>query len=67
LKFRVVYNAYYTSGENKGNRRHYHFISEILEARGVMHASKIASDHAKELTKNLEMLIKVAGIDEVIP
>ena len=67
LKFRVVYNSYYTSGENKGSRRHYHFISEILEAQGVMHASRIANTHAKELSKNLDMTVRVAGIDEVIP
>ena len=66
MKFRVVYNSYYTSGTFKGDRNHYHFISEILDARGIMHAAKLASDHAKELSKNLEMRIKVAGIDEVI-
>ena len=67
MKFRVVYNAKHTSGKNKGSLKHYHFISEIIEAQGVMHASRIASTHAKELSKNLEMLIKVAGISEVIP
>jgi len=67
MKFRVTYNSYYQIGTLKGQRLHYHFISEIIEARGIMHASKIASDHAKELSRNLEMLIKVAGIDELIP
>ena len=67
MKFRIVYNSYYQSGTLKGQRHHYHFITEIVEARGVMHAAKLASDHAKELSKNLEMLIKVAGISEVIP
>jgi len=66
MKFRVVYNSYYQSGTLKGQRHHYHFISEILEAQGVMHAAKLASTHAKELSKNLDTTVKVAGIDEVI-
>ena len=67
MKFRIAYNSNRRGGFKAGNLLSYHFISEIIEAQGVMHASRIASTHAKELSKNLDMRIKVAGINEVIP
>ena len=67
MKFRVAYNSYYSSGPNKGNRRHWHAVTETIDAKGVMHAAKIASDHAKELTKTLGDIIKVVDIAQVIP
>ena len=67
MKFRIAYNSYYTEGKNKGNRRRYHFITETIDARGVMHAAKLATDHAKELEKTLGETVRVADIAQVIP
>ena len=62
MKFRVAYNSYYKEGKNKGQRRHYHFITETIDAKGIMHAAKLAKDHAKELTKTLHVTVLVADI-----
>ena len=67
MKFRIAYNSYYPEGKNKGNRRRYHFITEVIDARGVMHAAKLATDHAKTLEKTLDETVRVADIAQVIP
>ena len=42
-RFKVTY-------QKKG---YFGFAAEIIKARGIMHASKLANDHAREMRKTL--------------
>lgn len=56
------YNVRYDT--NKG----YGFARETIEARGLMHAFKLAQDHLKEIKKTSKANdLRIAQIHEVIP
>jgi len=48
--------------------KHYGFANETIEARGLMHAFKLAKDHLKEIKKTINKSdLTIAKITEVIP
>ena len=58
--FTVIY-------ERKTTASHWNFASEIIQARGLMHAHKIAHDHLKALKKLESLPMRIETITEVIP
>jgi len=62
MKFTVVYNT-----KPKDSRFHrYDSITETISAKGIMHAAKLANDHAVELTKTLNMKVTVYRIKQLM-
>jgi len=64
MKWNIAYNSY---SPETGARRSWHCFSEVIEAQGIMHASKLAQKHAEEMTKTLtDSLVRVADISQII-
>jgi len=64
MKWNIAYNSY---SPDTGKRKSWHCFSEVIEAQGIMHASKLAQKHADELTNILkDSLVRVADISQII-
>ena len=60
-KYKVIYEH-----QTKKKYSYWHFAIEILEARGIVHATKKAKDHLTELKKLNKNSMRIAKILEVI-
>lgn len=59
LKFKVIY-------ERKTTSSYWNYAEEIIEARGLMHAQKKATDHLKEMKKFDSLPMRINKITQVI-
>ena len=58
-------NLYKVTYERKTTGSYWSYASEILQARGLMHAQKLATDHLKELRKNADLPMRINRIIQV--
>lgn len=59
--------SFKVSYERKTTASHWTFAQEIIQARGLMHAHKLAHDHLKTLKKLETLPLRIDKIIEVIP
>jgi len=59
MKYKIEY-------ERKSTASYWSFASEIIDARGLMHAQKLANDHLKELQKFDKLPIRIQRIRQVV-
>ena len=59
--------SFTVSYERKTTASYWTFATEIIKARGLMHAHKIAHDHLKALNKLESLPLRIDKIAEVIP
>ena len=58
----MKYNVDY---ERKTTNQYWTYASETIEARGLMHAQKLANDHLKALQKNDKLPMRISRIKQM--
>ena len=53
------------SYERKSTASFWTYATARIEARGIMHAQKLATDHLKEMSKLEDLPLRINRIDEV--
>ena len=56
---------YHVDYERKTTKQYWAYASEIIDARGLMHAQKLANDHLKALQKNDKLPIRISRIEQM--
>jgi len=59
-------NRYKVNYERKSTASYWSYASEILEARGLMHAQKLANDHLREMKKLESLPLRINKITQVV-
>ena len=59
-------NRYNVTYKRKTEKYYWGYASEIIQARGLMHAQKLANDHLKEMKKLESMPLRIDKIVQVI-
>jgi len=59
--------SFKVSYERKTSSNYWTFAQEIIEARGLMHAQKLAHDHLKALAKLESLPLRINTIQEIHP
>lgn len=58
-------NLYKVTYERKTTSNYWSYASEIIQARGIMHAQKLATDHLKKLKKMDDLPMRINRIIQV--
>lgn len=59
-------NQYKVTYKRETNKYYWTYASEIIQARGLMHAQKLANDHLREMKKLESLPLRIDQITQVI-